>query len=153
MSDQKPVVIRSVLIPLQGMSLLLPNVAIAEVVAYSQPTAIPKAPEWVKGMMSWRGQRVPLLSFERLAGKPNPPLTTTSRIAILNRHNTDSFYDFLGLVVQGIPRLLRISQGDLQANPAQTVLPYVLCTTQFTDETALIPDLESIEKQLQTTIK
>lgn len=153
MSDQKQVVIRSVLIPLQGMSLLLPNVSIAEVVAYSQPVAIPKAPEWIKGMMNWRGQRVPLVMFERLSGQPSPPLAATSRIAILNRYSTDSIYDFLGLVVQGIPRLLRISHADIQPDPAHTVSPYALCTAQLAGETALIPDLESIEKQLQTTIK
>lgn len=155
MAEQKINIVRSVLIPLQGISLLLPNVAIAEVVSYSAPAPLAKAPDWVKGLIAWRGQRVPLLTFERLMGYPGPAITMMSRIAILNRWNTESAFDFVGLVIQGIPRLSRITANDIQVNTASSVPQNTLCAVMLAGETnaTFIPDLSRLDKQLQATIK
>ena len=39
----------------------LPNVAVAEVVAYRAPDEVEGGPEWLLGKLSWRGQEVPVV--------------------------------------------------------------------------------------------
>ena len=65
------------LLPLSDRSLVLPNVAVAELIGYQPCTPLPHQPAWLLGWIDWRSQRLPLLSFEaacggRAHGKPGP---------------------------------------------------------------------------------
>ena len=44
--------IHCLLIPLHKETMLLPNAAVAEVIAYSDPESIPDAPDWLHGWLS-----------------------------------------------------------------------------------------------------
>ena len=81
--------IYSLLMPAAGDSVLLPNIAVAEVVPYfgnvDKPT--PGAPPWLLGYLQWRGRHVPLMAMEAMAGGELPQLTRLSRLAILNTAN------------------------------------------------------------------
>ncbi|KPW95884.1 CheW domain protein, partial [Pseudomonas syringae pv. cerasicola] len=56
------------LLPLSDRHLLLPNVAVAELIDYQDCSAEPGAPEWYLGPISWRELTLPLLSFEAACG-------------------------------------------------------------------------------------
>ena len=60
--------IRGVLITVTNGRLLLPNANVAEVITFSDPEAVENAPEWLLGRVRWRGWRLPLISFSRMAG-------------------------------------------------------------------------------------
>ena len=60
--------IRGVLITVPQGRLLLPNASVAEVITFSDPDPIEGAPAWLLGNIRWRGWRLPLLSYSRLAG-------------------------------------------------------------------------------------
>ena len=47
------------IIPLAGAPLLLPNVAVAELVGYRLSQASAQGPEWFLGWTNWRDQRIP----------------------------------------------------------------------------------------------
>lgn len=51
-------------VPLSDRNLLLPNVALAELMPYRAPLATPGMPAWMLGQVAWRDLRLPLLSFE-----------------------------------------------------------------------------------------
>src|SRR5690606_40453141 len=53
------------LLPLADRTLLLPNVAVAELIAYQTPQEIAHAPDWLLGRIIWRDLSLPLVSFER----------------------------------------------------------------------------------------
>jgi chemosensory pili system protein ChpC len=57
----------AVLVALQSDTLLLPNLAVAEVVALEGLRPISGAPPWFAGMVNWQGRELPIARFERKA--------------------------------------------------------------------------------------
>ena len=55
-----------VIIPLQGLQLLLPSVCIAEILPWRRIKPLKDGPEWCLGELGWRGEAVPVIRFERL---------------------------------------------------------------------------------------
>ena len=60
--------VRSLWVPLNDLGLLVPNVAIAEVINYQPLDMVQDGPEWLLGVMRWRDQELPVVSMERLLG-------------------------------------------------------------------------------------
>ena len=56
------------LIPLSDRHLLLPNVAVAELIDYQDSVADATAPKWYLGPINWRHRSLPLLCFEAACG-------------------------------------------------------------------------------------
>src|SRR5690554_2784571 len=53
--------LNGLIIPLAEQPLLLPNVAVAELVGYRLGQAASQGPAWFPGWANWRDQRVPLV--------------------------------------------------------------------------------------------
>ena len=49
--------VRSLWVPLDGINLLVPNVAIAEVINYQPLDLLEEGPEWLLGSLRWRDQQ------------------------------------------------------------------------------------------------
>ncbi|MET0331534.1 MAG: chemotaxis protein CheW, partial [Dyella sp.] len=75
--------IRCVLVPVGTLRLLLPNASVAEVITMPLPEPVPGAPDWLLGRIAWRGWRMPLLSFGKLAGAAEPDREEGRRVAVL----------------------------------------------------------------------
>ena len=59
-----PEQIASLLIPMIGKPLLVPNVAVAEIVGWEQPEKAEGSPDWLLGEVEWRGVTLPVVSLE-----------------------------------------------------------------------------------------
>lgn len=136
--------VRTLIIPLQGCNLLLPNVAVAEVVPFVQPREIDDAPEWLLGTISWRGQNIPLISYDRLQGLGARSGLVQARIAVVNGIRPDSGLPFYALVTAGIPQLKRVGADTLQEVSAEAGVG-ALCGVRVGDIQAVIPDLDALE--------
>ncbi|WP_095081497.1 chemotaxis protein CheW [Pseudomonas sp. Irchel s3h17] len=133
------------LLPLADRTLILPNVAVAELIDY-QPGAFDlDSPPWYLGQVNWRDRKIPLLSFESACGQKTV-IGERARIVVLNTLSGRPNLKFIALLVQGIPRSYKL---DSQ-------LSYVdvpLCTlekaaVQVADQVAKIPDLLALEELL-----
>jgi chemosensory pili system protein ChpC len=145
--------LRTQLIPLHGARLILPNTAIAEIVPYSEPEPLEDAPAFLLGRMSWRGQEIPLISFEAVCGKDAPALNPRARLAVLNTLNGNAALPFFAVLTQGIPQLLQVSEANLQPIGHETLLsPMTLCQVLVNGEPAVIPDLDALESELLRAI-
>ena len=61
--------IYSLLVPLNQKRLILPRACVSEVIRYAPLQASDAAhPDWLRGMISWNGKHIPVISFEELAG-------------------------------------------------------------------------------------
>lgn len=136
--------VRTLIIPLQGCNLLLPNVAVAEVVPYMQPHEIDDAPEWLLGTISWRGLNIPLISYDRMQGLDVRNGLVQARIAVINRIRPDSGLSFYAVVMAGIPQLKRVSGDTLQEMSVEGGAGDP-GTVQVGDIAAVIPDLDALE--------
>jgi len=141
--------VHCLLIPVYGEEILLPNAAVAEVVAYTDFEPAENAAVWFLGHMNWRDLRVPLISFEAASGGQVAPLQKNSRIAILNTLNGNPQLPHFAIVTQGIPHLQvvqekHLSRDEEPADPRSSIADYV----QLNEETLLVPDLDDLEQRL-----
>lgn len=143
--DQEAV--RSLVVPLAGIHLLVPDIAVAEVVAYREPVPIPGAAPWMMGLVEWRGLRIPLLAFEVLAGTATEPVPGARRLVIFNTLRGNEKLPFVAVASQGIPRSVRVSRGSVQQS-ALAAEPGIICRLGVGEVSLAIPDLDAIEDAL-----
>lgn len=145
--------IRGVLITVTNGRLLLPNASVAEVITYSEPEAVENAPEWLLGRVRWRGWRLPLLSFSRLAGWSNEDGHLGAKVAVLKALGGNSKLPFFAVLSQGFPRLVTVNTTALVESHDIKELPLgVHSRVTLNDDPAAVPDLLSIELLIQKAL-
>ncbi len=138
--------VASLLIPLQGQSILLPNVTVAEIVPVSQVQIVENAPMWYIGNCQWRDLIVPVLSLEALNGENKPSLSTRARFAVLNTTGMHSDFPFMAIVTQGLPRLARVSEDEISELEDAENRAYDLMHVSWAGEHTVIPNVPAIEQ-------
>lgn len=145
LTAEVPQEVSSLLLPLAGGQLLVPVDTLSEVIAMQTPVAAYDAPAWYLGELNWREQRLPLLSFEVLRGQALATSSDASRIAVLSSGNPGGDLPFFALVLQGTPRLVRVTQAEL-AGREQPCAEGELMHVALSGEAAVIPDLPALER-------
>ena len=105
--------IRGVVIAVTNGRLLLPNATIAEVITYSDPDPVEGAPRWLLGRVRWRGWRVPIISFARLAGLSDVEGERGSKVVVLKALSAHPRLPYFCLLTQGFPRLTTVTAAAL----------------------------------------
>jgi chemosensory pili system protein ChpC len=141
--------VHCLLIPLHKETMLLPNAAVAEVIAYSDPETIPDAPDWLQGWLSWRDRKVPLISFEVASGRKMSADMLGKRIAVLNTLNSNPRVPYIAVMIQDIPKLYLIQPDTLtersDVNPRQSIMAQLLAD----GEPVIVPDLDDLEQRVE----
>ena len=133
------------LVPLADRTLLLPNVAVAELIPYRPPHVTPGLPSWFLGQVAWRDLQLPLLSFEAASGG-QPQIGPGVRVAVLNAMGGRDQVKFIALLVQGIPHSVKV---DANLAPASAPLaPLELGAALVNEQIVKIPDLVALEQKL-----
>jgi chemosensory pili system protein ChpC len=140
------------LIPLHDQRLLLPNAAVAEIIGYRDPDPTADAGAGIQGMVSWRQRDVPVIDFERLMGAGERPPGIRQRIAVCYAPMTDDVaWPLIGLVSQGIPRLLRLARDVIEE---ATSGPHGESAIQMRitvgGETMVVPEFAFLQARLAT---
>lgn len=150
MSEQPlPREIRCVLVPVGTLRLLLPNATVAEVISLPTPEPVAGAPDWLLGRIAWRGWRIPLVSFTKLAGAEPGDADLSTRVAVLKALGGNPKLPFIAVVTQGFPRLTTLNSELIIPTHDGAPLPSgVRAQVLVRDDMAVIPDLEGIETEL-----
>lgn len=137
-------------IPLYQKNALLPNAAVAEVIAYNEPDAVSDGPSWLLGNLQWRDRRVPLVSLEAITGD-DVVEKTGPRIAVLNTLNSNPKVPYIAILLQGIPSLSLVQpqninwDGDKQSAENVSIAGYV----SMESGNAFIPDIDNLEQRIE----
>lgn len=142
--------LHSQLITTHANTLILPNIAVAEIVNYSEPESVTNAPEWLIGMVQWRGLKIPLISFERAAGQSAPNPSAKNRIAVLNALGGDGSLHYFAIVTKGLPRLVNVERKGIVATESSEAEKFVLAKVVVNEIPAVIPDLDAVEEMIKT---
>jgi chemosensory pili system protein ChpC len=148
--------VRSLWVPLEGVNLLVPNVAVAEVINYQPLDLIQDGPDWLLGNLRWREQCLPVISMERLCGYNLPQGERDSRISVFNSVRArGGGLPFFAMVTAGIPRLFNADEDALGNSlmSAKKLPDTVADCVQIGSEEALIPNLELIQSLVEDTWK
>jgi len=142
--------VRSQLIPLDNMRLILPNTVVAEVINFEQPKKMKQPPDWLMGTISWRGLQIPIVKFETLASGKAVKVSKRSRIIVLNTISKPGKLAFYGVLSQGIPRLMSLTDENIIDSPDTNVVSFVLRKTLIDGNEAVIPDQAAIEAEISS---
>lgn len=133
------------LIPLHEKQLILPNVSVAEIIPYKDPSIAENKANWYLGQLEWRNIDVPVVSYEVLNGEDLPSLDG-ARLAIVN--GTDSMLPFYGILIQGIPKLIHVHDDEIVSVESADTGLYDQMAVRVFDENAMIPNLGMLEYEL-----
>ena len=151
--------VASQILSLHGERVILPNTAVAEIIPYVSPDALSdamgeKAPDWLLGMIAWRGISVPLISMEIIFGSSYEKPGKRSSIAIINATGSAIAVPYFAVVTQGIPRLLQVSAETLGLiEETGDTNKAAACHVVFDGDVAVIPDMDEVESMLRNVFE
>lgn len=152
--SQSMAAVRSLFIPLESATLLLPGTVVAEIVPYTEATP-PEAgsPSWLMGSVLWREQRIPLVSIDAiLSGEPPLP-GRRARIAVLKAVSNVDDMPYYGIVTKQIPRLVTVFEESIEALEEDWSGHAVVAAEVLANgEPAVIPDVAAIEAMLHSAL-
>lgn len=140
--------ISTLLIPVNGKHLVLPNVSVAEIIPYRDPVVGEDVPNWYLGRFTWRSTDVPLVSFEAINDEPFASRNRNRRIAILNNITGNPTLPFCGIVTEGLPRLMRLMAEEIAQDPDAAPGPAETARVLVNGERAAIPNVAFIQQQV-----
>ncbi len=142
--------LRTIMAPLREGHVLLPNSAVAEILAYSRPEPFKKAPAWLLGELAWHGWQVPVISYEQLIEESDGNVVTPkARILIIKTLGESTQVNYIGLVIQGLPKLKKVSAESLLEEQTDE-LPKPLFSKVSVDELqAFIPELGELTRTVE----
>jgi len=141
-------VIRCMLLPLAEDYALLPNVTVAEVITYVEPSNY-SADKNVLGFIDWRGISVPIISFENICSLAKKESSIRDRIAILYHPDGDKTKPYLGIKLVDIPKSFRAESSSL-VDEAINVEPseFILNQMSHEERRLFIPNLDALFERL-----
>ncbi|MCP4271048.1 MAG: hypothetical protein GY781_03655 [Gammaproteobacteria bacterium] len=147
--------IYSLIVPMKGKSILIPNKALAEIVPFidSEPAPADHQP-WHLGFLNWRSNRLPVISYEHVYDETFPPMERRVKmVAIINTQMGLKDHPYFGISVEGIPRLGLVSKEAIGHRDPKIIqkLPSVIAADViYKNKEMLIPDVMELEKLIQT---
>jgi chemosensory pili system protein ChpC len=142
-------VVNSLLLPLVGSNIILPQPTVAEIVQDPQVTETEGTNHWIKGTVNWRTKQIPLISFEALCGQEVSERGNLHRVAVLYALEGLDTLKFYSLELQAIPRPIVVKPDTLDQiqqdpNGCLAVASKVFIAGQL----AVIPNLVWVEQNI-----
>lgn len=137
--------IACVIMDLSESRLLLPSVAVTEVLRMKDLVPVAHRPAWVLGAISWRRLLLPLISVEHLVSPPKQfePPAFHSPILILGRTQIIKGLGFYAVLARSMPGIRRVTRDNLKEMDG----PAGLCDARWVRvgrEQAMVPNIHKL---------
>jgi len=143
-------VIRTILAPLTDGYVMLPNIAVGEILTFTSPEPFKRGPSWLLGEIAWRGWQVPVINYERLLKDTGvTTITSKTRIMIVKTLGESTQVNYIGLVIQGLPRLKKVSADTLIEKQIDGLPDTVFSKVSIDDLQAVIPELGDLTRTVE----
>jgi chemosensory pili system protein ChpC len=137
--------IRTFIAPLIDGFMMLPNSAVAEVLAFERPEPFKQAPVWLLGELGWRDWQVPVICFEQMIEKNSrTSVTPKARILIIKTLGESTQVNFIGLVIQGLPKLKKVTASSLVEKQTDNLPKILFSKVSIDGLEAVIPELGNL---------
>ena len=144
--------IRTILAPLTKGNILLPNSVVAEILDYKPPEPFKQAPPWLLGELVWHGWQVPVVSFLRLINvRANDQVSKNSRILLVKTLGESTQLNYIGLLIQGLPRLKTVTAKKLTETTSEKLPKVVFSNVKIEDLPAMIPEMSHLTGIVEET--
>ncbi len=136
--------VHCIIVPIEKTHIVLPNTVVAEVVKFSEPELIKGAPAWLLGHITWRDWRVPVIDYACLIGLEIDGNPTGARIMVVKSLLQGEQLPYIGLVANGLPKLITISAGMLVEDPDLELTTGLFSEVTVDSKQAMIPDIDHL---------
>jgi len=142
--------LRTILAPLNDGYVMLPNSVVGEILNYNSPEPFKQGPAWLMGEIAWHGWQVPVVNYERML-KDNgiTTITSKSRILIVKTLGESTQVNYIGLLIQGLPRLKKVNAETLQEIETEELPETVFSRVSIDDLQAVIPELGDLTRVVE----
>lgn len=142
--------LRTILAPLTDGYVMLPNSAVGEILAFTSPEPFKQGPPWLLGEIAWRGWQVPVINYERML-KDNgiTTITAKTRVLIVKTLGESTQVNYIGLVIQGLPKLKKVSASTLIEKQIDDLPDTVFSKVTIDDLQAVIPELGDLTRTVE----
>ncbi len=142
--------IRTIMAPLTDGHVLLPNSAVAEVLGYTAPEPFKQSPPWLLGEIAWHGWQVPVISYETLLKEDAPyAASPKGRILIIKTLGESTQVNYIGLVIQGLPKLKKVNRNNLIEKQTKGLPDTLFSEVSIDSQQALIPELGHLTRTVE----
>lgn len=142
--------VRTLLTPLTSGHILLPNSVVAEILEYSSPKPFKKAPRWLLGELEWHGWQVPVVSFLQMINtRTQDAVTKKSRILIIKTLGESTQLNYIGLLIQGLPRIKTVTAETLIEDKAGAKSRTVFSRVTVDEIPAFIPEISALTSMVE----
>ncbi len=117
---------------------------IREITTLLEMTPIPRAPGYIAGVVSLRGNITPIFDPKKKIGLPQTERSNRARIIVLNRNDEQ-----VGILVDAIIGAARVALGSLEPPPAVIRGPqaeYVSGVARDADRMLIVMDIDAITR-------
>jgi chemosensory pili system protein ChpC len=135
-------------LPVTGKNLLVPNVALAEVVPMTAVESQGDMQNWMLGTLQWRKQTIPLVSFEAINDEPFVEAGDYLRVAVMNGCQDGDKMPFYAIALRGTPRMARVVEEEVTEQENIDLGIAESMSVVVDGNEAIIPNLEYIEAQV-----
>jgi chemotaxis signal transduction protein len=133
-----------------GATLLLPKLAVVEVLSADVVQPAADAPAWIAGRCNYNGRSLPVVNFEALVGTaPDEPGPRT-RVAVMHGISGKLPSGQYALLGRGYPHLVTLNRNAVVVEPGteEESRELVLAQVKIANTAAGIPDLDALEDHL-----
>lgn len=151
-SEQLPDQVFCVFVNLSGLTWLLPNTAVVDVLAFDNIDFHAGSPDWLLGEIDWQGQSLPVIAAEGLHGGQVPQRTQRARLLVVQTLGNVLPSSHYVVVSQGYPQLVNVGERAIKETTESDLPPAILRDVSIGNTPAFIPDLHGIEAELDTAV-
>ena len=137
----------SLLITAGKETLVVPASVIAEIIPFEEPAPVAGYSKGIIGNIIWRGQVIPVVSFEQLRGELPPDRTGNLRLGVFYvASEIKNQCRYFAVVLSGIPRSVRLTEESINMHGERGLPGYTKASVVVGGLPAIIPDLEKLEE-------
>lgn len=133
--------IRTILAPLTNGYVMLPNSAVGEILEFTSPEPFKQGPAWLLGEIAWHGWQVPVINYELMLKDTSTKVTSKSRILIIKTLGESTQVNYIGLLIQGLPKLKKARAETLIESQVDRLPDTIFSEVAIDGLKAIIPDL------------
>jgi purine-binding chemotaxis protein CheW len=115
---------------------------VQEIRRVTEITSVPRAPEFVRGVINLRGRILPVLDLRRRLGLGEVSVSRASRIVVVHLKGR-----LLGLLVDGASQVLKVPVSNVEPAPEEVVQKggdYIRGVAKLADRLIVLVDLERL---------
>jgi purine-binding chemotaxis protein CheW len=124
---------------------------VREILVYSSLTSVPRAPEFIAGVMNLRGSVVPVVDLRKKLGLPPTEITGTTCVVIVDIQSENQT-SHVGLLADDVRQVMSLASDDVEPAPAfgtKIDLAFLRGMGDLGDRFALILDIDRLLTALE----